>query len=358
MNQIVCLSSRPWQSAPTRTQQLMTRLRDAEILFFEPPGSGNHRECRRVRPGLTVYSLPSILEVDEKYSYLFRRGLQRLTRFIEDKLERHRFQDILLWTTGPKQVHLADAIPDRGLVYDCDREWQGLPVRWESDLALEADVVFAASPMLADRLAPCNDNIALIPNGANFPMFSRPAAEVPPELRQVQAPLFGYVGNLHRDADLTAVWEAARRREDWAFAFVGEVEEGVPLAEELRRLPNVAFLGWKPPVDLPDYLARFDVLLDLFHQRDVGGDVIPQRLYEYLSSGRPIVSMLWEEQVEPFPDVVYGAHNLPEFLKFCQDALTEAGSWASARRQDYGRAAAWSERAAEVSRILHTIGLY
>lgn len=358
MKQIVCLSSEPWQAAPTRTQHLMTRLRDAEVLFFEPPGSGSSRECRRVRPGLTVYSLPPILEVDEKYSYLFRRGLRRLTRFIEDKLERHRFRDIVLWTTGPKQAHLADTIPYRGLVYDCDREWQGLPVRWESDLAMEADVIFAASPMLADRLSPCNDNIAIVPNGSNFPMFSRRAEEVPPELRQVEVPLFGFVGNLRRDTDLTPVWLAARQRPDWAFAFVGNADKDVPLLDELRALPNVALLGWRPPVELPDYLARFDVCLDLFRLRDVGADIIPQRLYEYLSSGRPIVSMLWEDQVEPFPDVIYGAHTSAEFLRFCQDALAEGDQWARRRRQEYGRAAAWSERAAEVARILSSIGLY
>ena len=59
------------------------------------------------------------------------------------------------------------------MVYDCDRDWFDLPPRWESDLALAADVVFAASPGLADHLSPCNDNIALLPNGVNFPMFTR-----------------------------------------------------------------------------------------------------------------------------------------------------------------------------------------
>ena len=37
MKQILCLSSQPWSTIPTRTQHLMTRLKDAKILFLEPP---------------------------------------------------------------------------------------------------------------------------------------------------------------------------------------------------------------------------------------------------------------------------------------------------------------------------------
>ena len=37
MQQIGCLSAEPWRTVPTRTQQLMIRLKDAQVLFFEPP---------------------------------------------------------------------------------------------------------------------------------------------------------------------------------------------------------------------------------------------------------------------------------------------------------------------------------
>ena len=39
MSVIVCLAPAPWQSTPTRTQQLMTRIKGAEVLYFEPPES-------------------------------------------------------------------------------------------------------------------------------------------------------------------------------------------------------------------------------------------------------------------------------------------------------------------------------
>ena len=97
------------------------------------------------------------------------------------------------------------------------------------------------------------------------------------------------------------------------------------MAELLERLPNVRLLGRRAPVEVPDYLARFDVCLNLLRRSEQGNDVVPCRIYEYLSSGKPVVSMLFPEQVEHFPDVVYGAHSPEEFAALCRRALAETG---------------------------------
>ena len=359
MKQYICLSPSPWQAVPTRTQQLMTRLRDAEVLFFEPPsprGRGARDGGRRVRPGLTVYSLPPVLQVDERHGFLFSRGVNKTARFITAKMDRHRFREPILWTTCPDQVHLLDSLPFRGLVYDCDRYWSGFPLEWESDLALSADVIFAASQGLIDHLSPCNDNIALLPNGVNFPMFARQEVELPGDLASIPRPILGWAGTVRRDLDLSPLLQAASELPRCSFVLVGKIEGSAQL-RRLSALPNVHLLGPKAPVDLPDYLCRFDVCLNLLSGRELPTDIIPSRIYEYLSTGNPIVSMIGSGQIEHFPDVIYGAHTAREFSQLCASALTEVGSWTRCRRRDYGAAAAWSVRADEVCRILDAIGL-
>ena len=37
MHHIVCLSTTAWHGFPTRKQQVMSRIPDAEILYFDPP---------------------------------------------------------------------------------------------------------------------------------------------------------------------------------------------------------------------------------------------------------------------------------------------------------------------------------
>lgn len=357
MNQILCLSPAPWQNIPTRTQQLMTRLKDAQVLYFEPPGKQWKQPGRNMRPGLTVYTLPPVLEAEERHQLLFRRHYRKLAAFILRQMDRHRFREPLLWCTDPEQVHLLDYLPHRGLVYDCHRDWPDLPPEWESELTLAADVVFAASPGLMDHLAPCNDNIALLPNGVNHLMFTRPEGECPPELTGLSGPILGYCGVVWADLDLSPVAEAARALPGCTFLFLGRVEDS-PMLRYLEQLPNVRLLGRRPPVEVPDYLARFDVCLNLRRRSERFDDVIPTRVFEYLSSGKPIVSMFYPDQVEHFPDVVYGAHSPEEFARLCRRALAETGDWARLRRQEHGAGAAWTVRSEQVRHILTAIGLY
>ena len=97
--------------------------------------------------------------------------------------------------------------------------------------------------------------------------------------------------------------------------------------------------------------------MDLLRRDRLDDGVVSTRLYEYLSTGKPVVSMLWPDQVELFPDVVYGAYSEREFLSMCRSALEEDPEFVTQRRRDHGAAAAWSTRSAEVARILTTAGL-
>lgn len=361
MKQFLCISDTPWEAVPSRTQQLMARLKDAQILYFAPPSkpgdSAHQKPGRRVRPGLIVYTLPPILNVEERNHFFFRSNQRKLARYIERAMSRHQFRDPILWCATPRAFHLLDYLSYRGIIYDCARDWSHLPVRWESDLALASDVIFAASPELVHHLSSCNDNVALLPNGANYPMFSREDLTPPPELHSLSAPILGYAGTLWKDLDLSPLLRAAQDHPNAAFVLVGR-QENNPYLPQLQALSNVFFTGHKSLVELPEYIARFDICLNFLRTRSPDGDIIPPRIFEYFATGKPVVSMLLEGQVEEFPDVIYGAHSPGEFSILCDSALAEAGHWIRKRRRAYGEAASWSRRAEEVDRILGTIGLY
>lgn len=360
MKQIVCLSSEPWSAVPTRTQQLMTRMRDAEVLFFEPPAPIGSRGWKapgkKLRPNLIAYTLPPELAQDTPLQRLDRLSTRRTLRFLRSKLERHRFSEPLLWCDSPAGAQYLEELPFQGVVYDCGQSWPAYAQAWERDLAAQADVVFAASPELAQRLLPYNPNVTLLPYGCSYPMFAQDAPPRPEALRQVRGPIFGFMGTLWPDLDLTAAVQALRAVPGATLVLVGRNAGCVQLPGLLRR-GNVLAVGPVPPVDLPDYLGSFDVCFHLLRQgRDPDG-VISPRLFEYLSSGKPIVAMLRPEQVEHFPDVVYGAHTPGEFAQLCARALNETGSWARDRRREYGKAASWSQRSELVNQILESTAL-
>lgn len=362
VKEIICLSNEPWSSTPGRTQQLITRLKDTKILYFSPAASPRdnswRKPGRKVRPNVTVFTLPPVLVQNERLSYLFRSGQQRVGRFIREKSDRSRFRSPLLWTTNPSHVHLLDQLEYSGLVYDCDRIWEDTPGLWEGALAHSADVVFAVSPELCDRLSPCSSNIALLPNGVNHTIFSGETGIQKRRLfPHLSGPMLGWVGTVHADLDLTPLVSAARNHPDWNFLLLGTRDPANPHLHRLSALPNVILEDPCPLMEVPEYMERCDALLNFLRTTQAYSDIVPSRIYEYLSTGKPIVSMLWPDEVEHFPDVIYGAYNQEEFSRLCTRALAEDRTWVFSRRQAYGQAASWSNRSAEVSRILITSGL-
>ncbi len=361
MKQIVCLSHTPWRSIPSRTQQLMTRMKGVQVLFFEPASGRTDRSWRkggrRVRPEVTVYTLPPVSTQDERYLPLFRMGQRKQARFINRQLDKHRFRSFLLWTTSPVHVHLLDHISYDALVYDCDRDWADLSELWEGTLAQTADVVFAASHELLDQLSPCSANIALLPNGVHYSLFSHGSSTTDRILPQISGPIFCWTGTIHADLNLDPVVHAAAAHPEWTFLLVGRPDLDNPYLARLERMSNVVFSGERPLVELPDYLARSQVCINLLREDTPYSDIIPSRIYEYLSTGKPIVSMLWPDQVEQFPDVIYGAYTQQSFTELCERALAEDRSWVADRRRKYGEEAAWSRLAEDILRILNTVGL-
>ena len=360
MRQYIVLSHTPWSSSPTRTQQLVTRLGDAQVLFFQPAAGPEDQAWkeggRLVRPDVTAFTLPPEGRLSDRHPLFRRRSLRKQAAYIERQLARHKFREPILWVTSPEHLPFLDYFAYRGLVYDCDRFWPPELDDQESELAVNADVIFAASPLLRERLAPCSSNVALLPNGVNYPMYCRGNEELPADLARLMKPILGWAGAIDRRLDLSPVQAIADRHPEWTVALLGPIED-CPAVRRLATHSNVVFLGPRPAVDLPDYLAQFQVLLNLRRQEELESDVIPGRIYEYLSTGRPIVSLLLPEEVEEFPDVIYGAHSPEEFVDLCRRALEEDPTWVAPRRRDYGAAAAWSRRAEEVRRILSSISM-
>lgn len=361
MKQILCLSNEPWSNRlPGRTQQIVSRLRDAQVLYFSPAQSSRDKTFRQpgrqVRPNVTAYTLPPILfPATERHRRLFQMNCGKTSRFIQDAAARKRFEAPLLWTTHPRHIHLLDRLSYDSLIYDCDRVWDDLPAHWEGSLARAADVVFAASALLCDRLAPCSSNIALLPNGINLPLFDASIPR-PDPMPGVTAPILGWAGAIREGLDLSPVLYAAQTRPDWGFLLLGPVDKKNPFLRRLDKLSNVFLTGPRPAAEVPDWLFRCRVLLDLPRTDQPFDEVISPRLFEYLATGKPVVSMLWPDQVEQFPDVVYGAHELEEFVTLCTHAMEEAPGLAR-RRMDRAAQAAWPRRVGEVERILTTAGL-
>lgn len=131
-------------------------------------------------------------------------------------------------------------------------------------------------------------------------MFTRTPADCPPELRGLTGPVLGYVGTIWPDLDLSPALRAARAIPDAFFLFLGRRRDN-PAADALERLPNVRFLGARRPVEVPDYLARFDVCLDFLRLDNLKNDILSPGSMSIWLPASPLSPSCPPTRWSPFP---------------------------------------------------------
>ena len=382
MKQIVCLATSPWHPIPTRKQQVMERLTDFEILYFDPSVTylaplkdkaareklkAYRQPEEEIRPGLTVCALPPVLPFFNRYRAVNKVNQRRMARFIRKKMAEHGFESPILWVYSPVCADLVDLIPHSALIYDCvDRHsaYGGLmnPAvvdAMEADLAARADQVFATAQSLADDLRRYNDTATFIPNGANFERFYQGSLvqPCPQDLKEIPHPILGFVGALQPCIEYGFLEQAAREHPKWSFVFIGGEKPGANLAA-LKAMKNCFFLGLRKNELLPQYLAQFDACLNVFAAGDLSRDVSPLKFYEYLSTGKPIVSTPQPEQVLQFASLIHIAPDGEAFSRCCEAAIAEHDTDLREGRIEAGRASSWDARVAQMREILVKRGIF
>jgi glycosyltransferase involved in cell wall biosynthesis len=151
------------------------------------------------------------------------------------------------------------------------------------------------------------------------------------------------------DVDLIA--ELARRRRDWTFVLVGPVRTELG---DLARLPNVRIIGERAYADLPRYLKRFDVCLNPYKNDGVARGASPLKLYEYLASGKPVVSTDMPE-ARLFPEVVDIARTPDEFIIKIDRAIRIKDHNRRERQCEIAKENGWDSRFAQVENRVRAI---
>jgi glycosyltransferase involved in cell wall biosynthesis len=357
---VVWFAEIKWDYLRTRKQQLIRR-RPAglEVLFLEPfvRGRQNGHDIRAV-DGIRVVTVPFIKNIPSGPG----RSALNLppVRNIVNASARARVRGHLRRAhVDPGQsvfiisnifaIGVAAAFSPRRLVYDCNdahADFPGLPHwtrHYQERTLCRADRVIVSARALRDdavRVRRSEKDVFVIGNGVDHAAFHRalsmrargPAAK----------PRIGYLGAIAPWFDFDLVIAAASARPEWEFVLVGPVLSGAaPALARLAALPNVVVRPAVTPDDVPGVLAAFDVGLIPFRLTSLTAGVNPNKLYEYLAAGLPVVSTPFSPEVSAEVDLVALARDGEGFVLTCDRLL-------SARRDDAARARL-EARASEVA---------
>ena len=192
----------------------------------------------------------------------------------------------------------------------------------ERDLLQHCDLVFVTAPGLYESKKQYNDRMYLLPNAADVGHFGKANLEstvVPPEIANLPHPVVGFIGVIHHWIDVDAIAYLAEKRPQWSVVLVGPLGAGMQV-ERLKALPNVLFVGRKDKEELPGYLKGFDLCLNPFRENELTRMVSPLKFYEYLASGKPVVSTKMPGVME-FSALIEIAETPEAFLQAAERAL-------------------------------------
>lgn len=162
---------------------------------------------------------------------------------------------------------------------------------WEAELFVAADLVVADTVLharyFAETFALPEERLAVIPVGAEETIF-HPAPWNPAKGR-LEALFWGSFIGLQGPQ---VIVEAARLTQelplDWVLLGTG------PLRAECERraagLANLRFEDWYPYETLGERIRQADLALGIFGGSDKAGRVIPNKVYQALACGRPLVT--------------------------------------------------------------------
>ncbi|MEH6546154.1 MAG: glycosyltransferase, partial [Sneathiella sp.] len=163
---------------------------------------------------------------------------------------------------------------------------------WETRILKAADRVIADTnghaEFFTDTFAVPKEKIGVIAVGAEEALFKPAVSQAPSRAEPFEALFYGSFIGLQ--APHIIVEAAKRCSAPVLWTLIGEGPER-PRCEELAAgQDNIVFTPPLPYLELPARIQKADVLLGIFGESDKAARVIPNKVYQSLACGKPVVT--------------------------------------------------------------------
>jgi glycosyltransferase involved in cell wall biosynthesis len=199
--------------------------------------------------------------------------------------------------------------------------------------------------------------IALVPNGVDPQLFRMNGNKK--VLAAKGRKVVGYVGVLNREVDMDLVRCLLSRFPGVDFVFIGATSEerSVDMRKLAEDFGNFHYLGERSYVDVPAYLAGCDVLINIKSNDNTTAGGESQKIYEYLATGKPIVSTP-VPPADRFSDLVYVATDKTRFEELLCIALKEDALSIREQRVKAAEDNSWERRVDVIlARVSDSLGM-
>lgn len=280
-------------------------------------------------------------------------------------LQKLGWQKFITWVNDQSTRNILPLPHSTCIVYDVTDDWtkSSLPPRilgriknddqWLLD---NAQHVIVCSTGLYQSKVERRPTVQLIRNGVNVRAYAPDTVknlDIPKEIQFGNSKVACYLGTLHEDRlDIPLILHLLQTLPAVQFVFVGPNALSGNSIQQLSKFSNCHLLGGRPYSELPAYINGSDLFINPHVVTEFTESLDPLKLYEYMATGKPIVSTACAvfRDMEPLVKV---ASNAEEFAKLVLDESTATNAVnASAERIAWAEQHTWESRLAQVEQIL------
>lgn len=284
--------------------------------------SGMFRQ--EISPGVTLVSPRTLPDIGMVGTNLNRHYfIPKLARTLVEK-GINRPLILIHYVPISATIQLQNLLQPDVSVYRCASDWPNDPHihrRWfEEELLERVDMVWADSRKNIERTAQFNDRVIPVPTAVNFSRFSAAQSDKPyPENGR---PLCAYAGTIGVAIDVSLLREVSHH---FPLRLIG------PTRFPLNGFSDeTEIIGPVPHHQLPVLLKDVDVLLLPYKQTPYIDGVLPAKFYEYLATGKPVVSIGLTD-LHNFQDIISVCQTREEFIRAIEDAKNDTPDLRQAR---------------------------
>jgi len=349
---IICFPIINWDFRYQRPQQLLSRFaKNGYRVFYLTVESAPHEKAYLVKE-IEKNILEINLSISSKFNVykdiLSQKQVDSLLNSLNEVKRDFKIDKALSFVEFPNWEPLVSKLKEKEdwkIIYDCMDEHTDFSnvnssvSSKEAKLFKESDVIVVTSNHLLSKAKAYRNDIVFVPNAGDFDHFNKLPENT--LLENIKKPIIGYFGAIAEWFDNELIEFLAKSNKNWNFVLIGRTFGSN--IKNLKTFPNVHFLGEKPYKELPDYLFWFDVCIIPFKLTPLIEATHPVKFYEYLSSGKPVVSSKLPELLK-YSDICYIAENKEDFLEKIKIALKEKDLEINNKRIKFAQDNTWDAR--------------
>lgn len=364
-NRMLYLMHIHWKWAKQRPQFLAEELSDYFDIRVYYPVAYRQKQINK-KENSVVFAKPFFkLPFDKKLKVIGKMNSYLVFFQVRKALK----ESEIIWFTYPREFfYLRNFIKANQIViYDCMDDILSFPAienngemknkyfSIEKELIERSNHIFFSSNYLHEKVTrrynSGNKSNLVLNNAISLNAISMAKESLPSilldEVKRSNKIKLVYIGTISKWLDFKLIFESLSAFDNIEYYLIGPTEIAIPVHDRVK------YLGTVPHKYVFGLMDFADILVMPFVMNELILSVNPVKLYEYVFSGKPVVSIKYGETLK-FDNYVYLYSNNEEYLMYLHDLHIQLKPKRSRGEcEDFARKNTWKERG---NKIIELVG--